>query len=580
MKLTLKNSPTTHFCDALRTNWNGPCRLALICALLMAFAAAPLHAQLTYKDLWDFACSIGCSPVDYGQLTPGPDGNLYGTTQSGGSGAGTIFNVSTNGSYTPLYIFSGGTDGAFPLGGLTAVYDSSSGATIFYGTTSAGGDPSSLGTLFSYNPSAVPPFTTLHVFNGTDGQFPATPPTAGPDGNLYGVTGSGTTYRYCLMSPCPKGGPFTQLPHSVLSGTTSPLYLADGLLYGTTESGGTSGDGTVFYMTPTVAGTIGPNKPISFNGTNGSSPQGPLTQGNLYGVTKFGGANNNGTIFYVNVHNQIVTMYNFSPLAGGTNDDGANPVAGLLASGDGYLYGTTTIGGAFGYGTIFRIPTSAPFTFTKLIDFTGAAGSGIPGANTDTTLLLNTDSLFYGLSQGAVGFGSGGTGSFYALSPQSGGPHILIMEGPVWLAPGVTVEILGDGLTGAASVSFAGVPAQFQPGSNTYLIAQVPSAAVDGLITVTLATGAQVESQVAMHILPIITNLDPPSGAVGTQVGIVGGGFAGAKKVTFGGVKATSFTVNSPTLILATVPAGAKTGKVKVTTPNGTATSKEKFTVN
>lgn len=91
--------------------------------------------------------------------------------------------------------------------------------------------------------------------------------------------------------------------------------------------------------------------------------------------------------------------------------------------------------------------------------------------------------------------------------------------------------------------------------------------------TVTLTNPAGVEEQVQsdtqLHILPTITNLDPTSGAVGTQVGIVGGGFVGATKVTFGGVKATSFTVVDPTLIQADVPAGAKTGKIVVTTPNG-----------
>jgi hypothetical protein len=67
---------------------------------------------------------------------------------------------------------------------------------------------------------------------------------------------------------------------------------------------------------------------------------------------------------------------------------------------------------------------------------------------------------------------------------------------------------------------------------------------------------------------------------VGTQVGIVGGGFAGATKVEFGGVAATTFNVNTPGLIQAIVPSGAKTGKVTVVTPNGSAISKQVFTVN
>jgi hypothetical protein len=108
----------------------------------------------------------------------------------------------------------------------------------------------------------------------------------------------------------------------------------------------------------------------------------------------------------------------------------------------------------------------------------------------------------------------------------------------------------------------------------------VPSAAVDGLITVTLATGQQLQSQQTVHILPKITNLDPSSGSVGTQVNIVGGGFAGTTKVTFGGVTTANFSVVTPALIQATVPAGAKTGKVSVFTPNGSAASKQTFTVD
>jgi hypothetical protein len=129
------------------------------------------------------------------------------------------------------------------------------------------------------------------------------------------------------------------------------------------------------------------------------------------------------------------------------------------------------------------------------------------------------------------------------------------------------------------------VSAQFRPGSETYLTATVPGKAVDGYVTVTLTnplTGQQqkLQSQQSMHILPIITNLDPSSGLVGTQVHVVGSGFLRATTVTFGGVKATSFTVLTPAMIEATVPAGAKTGKVSVTTPNGTAVSKETFTVD
>jgi hypothetical protein len=149
-----------------------------------------------------------------------------------------------------------------------------------------------------------------------------------------------------------------------------------------------------------------------------------------------------------------------------------------------------------------------------------------------------------------------------------------------WVILDQPVTILGDNLNEVINVNFGSVAAQFQAGSSTHLTAEVPSAAIDSPVTVTLATGEQVESQQVVHILPSITNLDPSSGPVGMRVAIVGGGFAGTKKVTFGGVKATDFTVVTPALIQATLPQGAKTGKVRVVTPNGSATSEVTFTVN
>jgi hypothetical protein len=130
-----------------------------------------------------------------------------------------------------------------------------------------------------------------------------------------------------------------------------------------------------------------------------------------------------------------------------------------------------------------------------------------------------------------------------------------------------------------SKLTFGGVKATFQPGSDTFIVATVPNAAVDGLITAILVTGQRIETQSAIHILPMITNLDPSSGGVGTQVSIVGGGFIGTKKVTFGGAKSAVFKVVSATLIHTAAPAGARTGTVSVITPNGTAISKQKFAV-
>jgi uncharacterized repeat protein (TIGR03803 family) len=548
------------FFDVLRNCTHS--RLALACVLLAAMSAAPLHSQ-TYQDLYDFNCNTGgCNPFDSGQLTQDADGNLYGTTNEGGSqGFGTIFKVTPSGTYTDLWQFDG-TNGANPIAGLTLASDGN-----FYGATASGGK--GYGTIFRFTPPAS--FKVLHVFSFTDGYSPESAPVEAKDGNLYGATYPGTTYRIKLPA-----GTFKQLPNNTPGFTFDPLLLAsDGNLYGTTFNGGPggSGPGTVFRMT--TSGAIKVMHNFTNTGTDGAFPDSPLTQAadlNLYGTTHDGGANNSGEVFKLTLAGTFTTLHSFDVYTGSfsVNNDGGGPVAGLLFASDGNLYGANSLGGTLGNGTLFRITTGG--SFTKLFDFGTQFESGPQPL---ATLVEHTNGIYYGVTDGSS---SSGSGNFYSLTPPN--PiQILKVAGPIWVKPGEPVEILGNGLSHVVKVTFGSVAAQFQIGSDTVLSATVPNGAVDGFIVATMASGLKIQTQMAVRILPTITNLNPTSGPVGTQVNIVGGGFVGAKKVKFGGVKASSFTVVTPSLIQAIVPTGAKTGKVAVVTLNGTATSKQTFTV-
>ncbi len=539
---------------------------ALACAVLV-LAAAPLQAQF-YQDLYDFDCSSsGCAPQ--GRLTLGTDGNFYGTTSSGGmNNLGTIFMVNHAGTtYNVLWNFDSSTgegDGGVIL---------QSTDLNFYGTTSGGGTFGN-GTLYKFDASTKT-LTILHEFSTTDG-VPSGAPVEGKDKNLYGVAtigaDPGTFYRWSVGT-----GTFDILYADLPPAPQGPLIVAsDGNLYGVTAFGGKEADaGTLFRMSTTVEFKI----IHTFAGamSDGASPNAPLVQaknGKLYGTTFSGGENSVGTIF-----EQAITpprtesvLFNFDSSGGA----GVNPSTGLLAATDGNFYGTASSGGADGVGEIFEFNSGD--TYIPLDDFTGNTG-GVSGANPNTPMFEDPDGLFYGLTPAG---GTDGGGVFYALTPPNPLSNILLCCN-WWVILDQPVIVLGNNLNQVIGVNFGLVEATFQPGSNnssTYLTAKVPSAAIDAPITVTLATGEQVESQEVAHILPKITGLDPSSGTAGTPVSIVGGGFAGTKKVTFGGVAATGVTVVSPALIQATVPPGAVTGKVKVVTPNGSATAKHTFTVN
>lgn len=240
-------------------------------------------------------------------------GNIYGTTIQGGSGFGTVFEVSASGAESIRYKFTG-PDGANPFGGL--ILDTQGN---LYGTTTDGGTNGD-GAIFKLTPSGTE--TVLHSFAGTDGQFP-----------LAGV-----------------------------------IRDAGGNFYGTTEGGGMFGEGTVYKLDTSGKETV----LHDFSGSpDGNFPDGALimdAQGNLYGTTADGGniATNCsagcGTIFKVDSSGKETLLYEFCSKANCV--DGYRPTGALAFDAQGNLYGSTVYGGTgqcrigstiTGCGTIFKL---------------------------------------------------------------------------------------------------------------------------------------------------------------------------------------------------------------------------------
>jgi hypothetical protein len=143
---------------------------------------------------------------------------------------------------------------------------------------------------------------------------------------------------------------------------------------------------------------------------------------------------------------------------------------------------------------------------------------------------------------------------------------------------GQTGGILGQGFRGTTSVKINGAAASFAVKSDTYLTATVPAGATTGLVTVSTPSG-MLTSNKPFRVRPQLLSFSPPSGPVGTQVTITGVSFTQTQQVGFGDRAPAQFTVNSDAQVTATVPAGAKTGKIGIETKGGIATSAGTFTV-
>jgi uncharacterized repeat protein (TIGR03803 family) len=361
-----------------------------------------------------------------------------------------------------LYVFNGqGTDGATPTG-LTR---GNSGA--LYGTTLGVGGTSGLGTVFELTPPTAPDagwkYTILHRFTGQneDGSAPYSGVIFDANGALYGTTsaggnsGKGTIFQ---LTPAADGAWIETVLHSFTGqngdGATPYAGLtfgANGALYGTTSTGGTSGAGTVFEMIPPVVAGGMWNLTVLYSFTDQNGDGGyPLSTlaigpiGNLYGTTSEGGAAGEGTIFEVKPPASggewsETVVHSFA----GTND-GSDPQTGIVAGKNGF-YGTTFSGGMWNDGTVFELmPPAAPggaWSETVLHSFHCCDDGSFPTAS----LLVGRNGDLFGAT------GTGGGSKVCVATPESYGcGTVFALQSPT-TAGGAWTETILHSFTGRGS---------------------------------------------------------------------------------------------------------------------------------
>jgi RHS repeat-associated protein len=338
-----------------------------------------------------------------------------------------------------------------------------------------------------------------------------------------------------------------------------------------------SGDGPSYIYngrglrTVTTADTSFPSI-TSFAPTSGSAGTSvTITGTNLTGATavKFNGTS---ATFTVDLDTQVTATVP----AGATS----GPISVTTPA------GTATSAGSFTVGSTPTVtgfaPTSGPVGASVSIagtGFTGATGVKFNGTSA-TSYHVDSD-----IQTTATVPGGATTGPISVTTPAGTGtsagnftvkPAITSFT-PNSGAVGTRATITGTSFTSATAVAFNGTSATFTVDLDTQITATVPAGATTGPISVTTPAGTATSSG-NFTVIPRITGFTPTSGAIGTSVMITGSSFTGATAVAFNGTSAT-FTVDLDTQITATVPAGATTGPISVTTPAGTATSSTNFTV-
>ena len=353
--------------------------VAIFVSLVMPFSVSTSSSAQTVTNIYSFT---GNNSSAYPFSTPaqGRDGRLYITTSGTTSGYGSILAVSTDGKAVLFHVFDD-IHGSGPLGGLMLSTDGN-----FYGTTAYGGSANA-GVLFRISKSGK--YSVLHEFaSGADGQNPFSPPVEASDGNLYGTTlGSArvgsTLYKYSPSTGYSVLREFYKNQGHLIG--SSPIQAIDGNLYMTANNGGTNRCGAILKLA--LSGDLLASYSFAC-GAGGANPNGQLLQasdGNFYGTTQAGGTAGQGTVYKLDQSGTISVLYSFL----GSPTDGSDPDSGLAQATDGNLYGTTVAGGSATQGTLFQISTTG--VYARLFEFGDTAGQYPYGGP-----MQDTNGLIYG----------------------------------------------------------------------------------------------------------------------------------------------------------------------------------------
>jgi uncharacterized repeat protein (TIGR03803 family) len=294
-------------------------------------------------------------------------------------------------------------------------------------------------------PAQAQKLKVIHSFTGgNDGANPVSGLMMAPDGAMFGTASSGGTAGDGVVFQVNAMGKETVL-HSFAGGADGAvpnggvIRNAKGDLFGTTTAGGTAGAGTVFEV-------AGPKETVLYSfagGTDGSVPDAGLVMdaaGNLYGTTTAGGTAGTGTVFELAAPRKAggkwteTILYSF---AGGT--DGSTPIGGLYLDSLGNLYGTTSVGGAYGYGTVFELTPGSTWTETILHSFQSTTDGSYPYAG----LVADASGNLYGA---ATDGGANGGGTTFELTPSAGSWNFNVLTSqPGWGISGTFRDVMVDG---------------------------------------------------------------------------------------------------------------------------------------
>jgi uncharacterized repeat protein (TIGR03803 family) len=391
-EVTVAAHPPTVSCAA--SSASGTVGSADVTGIVITCAPGAESPVYAFSGLTD-----GSTP--YGSLLLGSDGNLYGLTYIGGLyGGGEAFRIAPDGSESVLYSFGAGADGSNPHGSLTQGSDGN-----LYGVTAYGGAYGH-GVAFALSASGIE--SVLYSFGaGADAQDPYGSLLLASDGNFYGMSVHGGTYGAgTVFMVSPQGSELVLHSFGAAGDGQAPfgslIQAADGNLYGMTGAGGLYSSGSAFRMTLQGAETL----LHSFgSGSDGANPAGSLVQGsdgNFYGLTRDGGAYGTGAVIELSSAGSESVLVSL-----GAGTDGANPFGDVLLGSDGSFYALARNGGANGAGAVLQISSGG--SESVVYSFAGAQDGAAPYGS----LIETADGSLYGMTSAG---GSGGTGTVFRVN--------------------------------------------------------------------------------------------------------------------------------------------------------------------